>query len=402
MPWLKIKNRTKDWIVFDSVVGLVPADGTRTLFVRVADVEALRSSLVSLQEQQLITFDVFNTADVADDDAEYVTLADIKHLIAESSGSGSGASSSGVFILRPGATNVWPDSIVFSTWSSLYERLAVCGGGIVIVDDSLRPGMPIHFTAGSYDLSGVFIQGFGTSQPTVVLASDFHILGNTLRIQNINLLCDTSSNLVEVSSSTNGLVHLIHSKVTMLADGHLMAKLSGSTGVAELVLESSVVASSEDSGCALYVESGEVANLSVTRCSVVLQNSLGGSGDVDAVRDINSVVTKYQTQLIGRLVVSLCTASSRKYGVPLVGTKNSYNRVFFVPESYVHDASLGETIVVHHNGRRLRQAQSASPVDGGEYYPLESNGPGTGYDSIYLLSFSPNTFSELDADYMLA
>jgi hypothetical protein len=403
MPWLRVKNLTLDLIAFDGVLGIVLPDSTRTIFVRVAEVEALRTSLVLLQEQHKIEFNVFNTPEIEDDDAEYVTLADIKRFIAEAISAVPGASgASGIFILRPMATTVYPDNIVFADWATLYTRLVASGGGIVIIDDSLDPGSAIHIPSGTYDLRGVFIQGLGSSQPTVIFDNGVAIIGRTLRIQNINLLCDTSGDLVSVVGVSNGLVHLIHSKVTMLSTGHLLSKLSGSTGLAEIVLENSIINAATSSGHPVYSGTGEIVQLSATKCSRVFPNSLSGSGDIDAVRDLNSVVSRTHGLLFGQLTLTLCTAASRKYGIPLLGLRNSINKVFLVPDVFVHDLILGETIVVHHNGRRLKQATTGTPSEGGEYYPFESGGPGTGYDSVYLLGFTPNQFSEIEADYLLA
>jgi hypothetical protein len=401
MPWLRVKNLTLDLLAFDGVLGVVLPDSTRTVFVRVSEVEALRTSLVILQTQGRIEFNVFNTTEIEDDDAEYVTLADIKRFIADAVSS-AGSGNSGIFILRPGATVTYPTNVVFSDWASLYARLEANGGGIVIIDDSLAPGSAVYVPSGLYDLRGVYIQGLGSSQPTVVFESGVQLVGRTLRIQNINLLCDIDDDLVAVDGAENGLVHLIHSKITMLSSGHLLSKMAGSTGTAELILESSSINPATGTGHPVYVGSGEIVNISATKCSRVFPNSISGSGDIDSVRDTNSVVAKTHGDLSGLLTLTLCTAAARKYGIPLLGPRNGENRVFSVPDPFVHDIVLGETIVVHHNGRRLKQSLIGSVDDGGEYYPFESGGSGTGYDSICFLSFTPNIFSELQSDYMLA
>lgn len=398
MPWLRVKNLTQDWIVFDGVLGLVPMDGIRTVFVKVAQVEDLRTSLVSLQEQGMIEFNVFNTLEIEDDDAEYVTLADIKRLIDDATSS-LGAATSGIFILRPGAPISYPANVVFTSWASLYPKLLQTGGGIVIVDDSLVPGSTISLPAGSYDLSGVLFEGFGSSQPTLKIEDGFTLLGKTFKARNLNLLFDNSTDFITVDGSTNGLVHLINNKVTMLSTGALLYKALGSTGTAEFILEGSLVNPATSTGFPLKVDSGEIIEVSATRCSRLSSNTVTGAGDVDAIRDLNSLVSRIHAGLTGTITTVLCTGITRKYGISLIGTKNSLNRLFFVPDSYNHDLLLGETIVIYHNGRKLRQSSTGSVLEG-EYTPFESGGSGTGFDSIYFLAFSPNSLSNLEADYL--
>lgn len=399
MPWLRVKNLTKDWIVFDGVLGLVPMEGVRTVFVKVEQVENLRTSLVSLQEQGMIEFNVFNTLEIEDDDAEYVTLADIKRLISDAIGA-TGSATAGFFVLRPGSLVTYPTNIVFPTWASLYPQLLANGGGIVIVDDSLTPGATIPIPAGSYDLNGVILEGFGNSQPTVKIDNGVSFTSSSFRATNLNLLFDNSSTLINVSGSQDSFVQFINSKITMLSTGDLLRKVSGSTGLADVVLEGSIVNPSVSTGYLLRVDSGEIAEISATKCSKLSTNSVAGLGDIDAVRDTNSVVSRSHAALLGSITVTLCTGVTRKYGIQLSGVKNSNNRLFFTTDNYIHDSLLGETIVVHHNGRKLRQ--SLGDVVSGEYIPFESGGLGTGYDAVYLLAFSPNSHSNLEADYLPA
>ena len=77
----------------------------------------------------------------------------------------------------------------------------------------------------------------------------------------------------------------------------------------------------------------------------------------------------------------------------LIGPKNNDNRLFYLPEKFINGNYQGNTfkIEVTHNGKKIFQ-----DVD---YSILESAGPGTGYDSIYLNSFIPNSFSDLRASY---
>lgn len=59
-----------------------------------------------------------------------------------------------------------------------------------------------------------------------------------------------------------------------------------------------------------------------------------------------------------------------------------------------------ESMQVYHNGRRLKQASDDTPITG-EYFMSESGGPGTGYDTINLISFTPRPTSVLFADYIV-
>jgi hypothetical protein len=95
-------------------------------------------------------------------------------------------------------------------------------------------------------------------------------------------------------------------------------------------------------------------------------------------------------------------AEAARIGVRLVGTYNSLNRVFTVPapDKFIHDAvQPGRTIAVYHNGRRLTQSLTGSPVDG-MFVVSESGGVGTGFDTVTLTALAPATVrSRLFADY---
>jgi len=83
--------------------------------------------------------------------------------------------------------------------------------------------------------------------------------------------------------------------------------------------------------------------------------------------------------------------------VELVGPKNSANRIFKVPfpDKFIQ-GMFDENdfrIIIDHNGRRL--------VENCDYIVSESGGPGTGYDTIEIISFVPNKRSQLIADYVI-
>lgn len=396
MPWLSVRNLTPDLIVFDGVIGAVLPDRLRTVFLRVSDVENVESALNVLQKQRRIEYTLFRTNEDTDT-TQFSTIAEAKQFAAEAAGAG--GSLAGIFILRPGASVTFPDSLVFADWNTLYARLEISGGGIVFIDDSLSPGSPIILPQGVYDLRGVYIQGVGNSQPTVVLSDGFYIFGKVCRFQNIKLLCYNSSPIIIVDGAEKGLVHFIDSSLTMMSSGHFLQKVQNSSGSADLVLENSVIYSPNQSGFAVYVDSGELVSFSVTKCSRILPNSLAGFGDIDVIRDSGSVVSKAQASLTGLISSVLCTEAVRRYGTALSGPKDGQNRFFTTPDSFTHDSLSGDTIVVYHNGRRLMQK---SLILGGDYFPLESNGPGTGYNAIYFLAFTPNSYSAIEADYSVA
>jgi len=91
-------------------------------------------------------------------------------------------------------------------------------------------------------------------------------------------------------------------------------------------------------------------------------------------------------------------AGARRYGVALVGVRDGSNRTFTLPDKFLIDPQSGITIEVFHNGRRLQGGMMSDPRVA-DFYPIESGGPGTGYDTIFLLTFGPSIKSNLIADY---
>jgi hypothetical protein len=98
-------------------------------------------------------------------------------------------------------------------------------------------------------------------------------------------------------------------------------------------------------------------------------------------------------------ILPLIALSLRKTGIYLVGPLNGANRIYTTPDKFVH--ANGLSIDVFHNGRRL--AETSTPnVQAGEFFCSESGGPGTGFDTINLLTFAPVTTSVLVSDYQVA
>jgi len=84
-----------------------------------------------------------------------------------------------------------------------------------------------------------------------------------------------------------------------------------------------------------------------------------------------------------------------RQGVQLIGVTNAANRIFTTPDRFINGMYSGNLfrIQVRHNGRTLKQDS--------EYIVQESAGPGTGYDTVIITSFSPAARSQLMCDYVV-
>lgn len=82
--------------------------------------------------------------------------------------------------------------------------------------------------------------------------------------------------------------------------------------------------------------------------------------------------------------------------IPLIGLRNGINRTFFTPDKFLNGLTLaGDRFHIHikHNGKDL--------YEGIDYTISESSGPGTGYDTINLISLTPVSHSLLFATYAI-
>jgi hypothetical protein len=81
--------------------------------------------------------------------------------------------------------------------------------------------------------------------------------------------------------------------------------------------------------------------------------------------------------------------------IPLIGLKNGINRTFFTPDKFINGLYFGNLfhLTIEHNGKEL--------YENIDYTIGESAGPGTGYDMINLISFSPISASLLYATYVV-
>jgi hypothetical protein len=81
--------------------------------------------------------------------------------------------------------------------------------------------------------------------------------------------------------------------------------------------------------------------------------------------------------------------------IPLIGMRNGINRTFYTPDKFLNGSYLGNSFqitVLHNGGHKYENI---------DYTIAESGGPGTGYDTINLISFTPNTHSLLFATYAI-
>ena len=86
-----------------------------------------------------------------------------------------------------------------------------------------------------------------------------------------------------------------------------------------------------------------------------------------------------------------------RQNVRLLGVVNGSNRVFTTPggEKFIN-GELDDNefrIIIDHNGRRL--------IQNTDYIISESGGPGSGFDTIELIAFTPRCKSKLIADYVV-
>jgi hypothetical protein len=81
--------------------------------------------------------------------------------------------------------------------------------------------------------------------------------------------------------------------------------------------------------------------------------------------------------------------------IPLIGMRNGVNRTFYTSDKFLNGSYLGNSFqitVLHNGGHKYENI---------DYTIAESGGPGTGYDTINLISFTPNTHSLLFATYAI-
>jgi hypothetical protein len=92
-----------------------------------------------------------------------------------------------------------------------------------------------------------------------------------------------------------------------------------------------------------------------------------------------------------RLQSQSSTLFLSKHDVLLLGIKNSLNMVFTTPDKFYQ--TLYRSIRIFFNGQRYLVGI------GNDYTVSESGGPGTGFDTVTLLSVAPRPLDILTADY---
>lgn len=86
------------------------------------------------------------------------------------------------------------------------------------------------------------------------------------------------------------------------------------------------------------------------------------------------------------------------FGASLSGAINGVNRTFVTPAKFVPPTASNQNIEVFHNGRRLTMSANGD-ARFGHYTVAESLGPGSGYDTVVFLLFSPKPGSDLRANF---
>lgn len=424
MPFLYVRNLTDRQLGFDSVLQRIDAKAYKVIAITSGQVEKLQNSLVTLEQEGYIEYDVFNNPNVVYEDTEYVTLEDIRALITGATGSVTG----GTYILKPNATTVYPDNIVFSDWNSLYTQyISDGGGGYIVLDGSLNGGL-VSLLPGSFDLSDAMLIGANDTKPIVSIPNGFLLSKPTLRARNVQLQFNTSATVIDVIN-TDSNINLIDSTIKMLGSGDLINKQAG-TGELDIKLTNSGFLSS--SGHIINIDAGELVSLYAFNDSFYQDDAFSGGGDIDAYIDASVDTSTTQPNHLGiltniliddadrvgyddTLVAPLLGANTvqeaidalkvsstglRAVGIELIGIKDGDNRDFQTPDNFVHVVG-GDTITVRHNGRVLKQSPVPNPVFG-EYYVYESGGAGTGYNAVHFLSFIPNNKSNLLSSYTIA
>jgi hypothetical protein len=81
--------------------------------------------------------------------------------------------------------------------------------------------------------------------------------------------------------------------------------------------------------------------------------------------------------------------------IPLIGIKNNINRTFYTPEKFINGSYYNNIfyIAIDHNGKKL--------YENIDFTISESNGPGSGYDMINIISFIPNVNSLLYSTFAI-
>jgi hypothetical protein len=81
--------------------------------------------------------------------------------------------------------------------------------------------------------------------------------------------------------------------------------------------------------------------------------------------------------------------------IPLIGMRNNSNRTFYTPDKFINGTWYNNqfVITIEHNGKQL--------YENIDFTIAESGGPGTGYDTINIFSFTPSPHSLLYATYVI-
>jgi len=85
-----------------------------------------------------------------------------------------------------------------------------------------------------------------------------------------------------------------------------------------------------------------------------------------------------------------------KQNINLIGPTDGVNRTFFTPDVFINGPEPVDNsfkLQLDHNGRHL--------IEGIDYVVGESGGPGTGFDTVNLISLTPTSTSKLTCNYTI-
>lgn len=85
-----------------------------------------------------------------------------------------------------------------------------------------------------------------------------------------------------------------------------------------------------------------------------------------------------------------------KRGRELIGVRNGVNRIFMTPDLFIHGE--GDTIELFYNGWRMEQTTAFDSVRG-DYFVSEGGGPGSGFDTVTVMTFAPIERSRFVGNY---
>jgi len=294
--YVRVKNLTNDIVVLDSDTGILLDSEVRLLNLTTDEFEDIAPSLLSLESNFVIEYETLFLGDPRNDfpNREYI-LALIGAITA-----GSG----GVFIYRPNDPS--PGALVYDDWSDLMDTVVISGGGTILIDASFSGGS-VSLEAGSYDLSSVVLAGVGALRPTVSIPAGVFLSTPTLYAENIDFVLNSSTDLLNVTSGTDGSLNLRNSSIAATGTGSFFSAKAGASSTKVLLENSSLLTST---GVIIESELGEIVEITAVQ-STVENDVFSGAGDIDVISDAGSPIDQTQAPHLGTLTVVLKDHGSR-------------------------------------------------------------------------------------------